>query len=204
MGTTSAASLKVWAERRAAGTAYRGDFGDRLAQHCHPDRNSGCWLFCGSPASSGYARTDIGGRRVLAHRASWEWHNRASIPAGMFVCHRCDTPACVNPDHLFLGTPRDNVEDMDRKGRRRCVSPIGTNNAGSKLNEGAVREILADYAAGVSSTVIAERFSVDKNTIASVLRGDTWKHVPGDRPRLGATAASGRNRRTGYKRRSKK
>jgi len=174
-----------------------------MAARVYPDLNSGCWLFFGRDVN-GYARTDLNGKPMLAHRASWEWHNNRPIPPGMFVCHKCDTPVCVNPDHLFLGTPRDNVADMDRKGRRRCVALRGANSPVARLNDRAVVEILNDYAAGTSSTVIAERLGVGKATVASVLRGETWKHVEGERPRAGATSASNRNRRTGYKRRSAK
>ena len=76
---------------------------------------SGCWLWNGGP-SGGYGKVTVEQRRIGAHRAAYEAF-REPIPAGMEVCHRCDTPPCVNPDHLFLGTRRQNMEDMMKKGR---------------------------------------------------------------------------------------
>lgn len=83
-----------------------------------PIPEAGCWLWTGTANERGYGRVYSGGRMWVAHRLSWTQAN-GPIPSGMFVCHKCDTPACVNPDHLFLGSPRDNVLDMVAKGRHR-------------------------------------------------------------------------------------
>lgn len=81
---------------------------------------SGCWLWVGSVGKLGYGIVDVNGKHANAHRISWELH-RGPIPAGLCVLHQCDVPGCVNPDHLFLGSLRDNTQDMLRKGRN--VSP---------------------------------------------------------------------------------
>lgn len=91
----------------------------RFGRHVCPEPNTGCWLWTGAHSERGYGQIQggrRGGRVVLAHRFAWATAN-GPIPKGFFVCHRCDTPSCVNPDHLFLGTHDENMRDMARKGR---------------------------------------------------------------------------------------
>jgi hypothetical protein len=76
----------------------------------------GCWLWTGGHNASGYGTTKIKANSYLAHRVSWTIH-RGEIPEGLFVCHHCDNPPCVNPDHFFLGTKKDNTQDSIAKGR---------------------------------------------------------------------------------------
>lgn len=84
---------------------------------------SGCWEFSGSGNSrAGHRVFYVNNKRVLAHRAAWEM-SRGPIPDGLCVCHHCDNPPCVNPEHLFLGTVADNNADRDRKGRGRLPDP---------------------------------------------------------------------------------
>ena len=95
-----------------------------------------CWLWTANRNSVGYGMIapGYGGRSsILAHRASWELAN-GPVPAGLFVCHHCDTPLCVNPAHLFLGTDQENKDDMVRKGR----SPKGE-RSGARLHPERMR-----------------------------------------------------------------
>lgn len=97
----------------------------RLTPEAHAERfwrkvqrNEGCWTYSGATNRQGYGRVNVQDRATQAHRYAWVL-TYGSIPNGLFVCHHCDNPPCVRPDHLFLGTPADNAGDMVRKGR--CV-----------------------------------------------------------------------------------
>jgi hypothetical protein len=88
-----------------------------LFARCSPVPETGCWLWA-KGARNGYGALAVDGRVRDVHRLAWELVH-GSVPAGMFICHRCDVPLCCNPDHLFAGTPADNAHDRDRKGRGR-------------------------------------------------------------------------------------
>lgn len=76
-----------------------------------------CWLWLGAKNKDGYGNVWVDGKCMLAHRAVWE-REKFAIGEGLYVLHRCDNPSCVNPNHLFLGTQKDNVRDCAEKGRR--------------------------------------------------------------------------------------
>ena len=145
--------------------------------------NSGCWLSSAS-GPNGYTQVHFQGRRTLGHRASWE-HHFGPIPHGKWVLHRCDTPACCNPAHLFLGTPADNTADMVRKGRGKIATHYGEANTNSKLTAQDVRDIRRLYrpsapgnvANAFSSVGLGRRYGVKPDTIMRVVNGTLWGHV---------------------------
>jgi hypothetical protein len=99
---------------------------------------------------------------------------RSEIAPGLCVCHKCDVPACVNPDHLFLGTPADNAQDRREKGR----SPRGEKHALAKLTAEQVSRIKAMLAEDrLYLTEIAQEFGVSQTTVRAIKAGRTWRHV---------------------------
>ena len=136
---------------------------------------SGCWLWTGMTTSQGYGRMKVLGTRRLAHRISFELHNGESAE-GLCVCHRCDVPGCVNPDHLWLGTIAENVSDMARKGRWHGEKG-NRRNGRAVLTENDVRAIRRDDR---TAKVIAEEYGVALTTIIYARSGVTWGHVKDD------------------------
>lgn len=137
---------------------------------------AGCWEWTGRRFRDGYGEFNFGdGRRSVAHRAAWELL-RGPIPDGLYVCHRCDNPPCVNPDHLFLGTAKDNERDKESKGRRE--SRAGENNGNAALTEGQVHAVRAAAARGDADEVIGERYGVAAATVRGIRTGRDWKSVP--------------------------
>lgn len=124
-----------------------------------PELNSGCRLWSKTCFPHGYGKSSS----RAAHRLAWEAYH-GPIPEGQHVLHRCDTPACVNPAHLYLGSHSRNMRDMCERGR----------GPKSKLGVAQVEAIRADRKAGVPARALARSFGVTPRSIYRVVRGDTW------------------------------
>lgn len=146
---------------------------ERFHEKYCPEPNTGCWLWDRAATPGGYGHFSLEGRPESAHRASWRIY-RGPIPTGLFVCHRCDTPSCVNPDHLFLGTGSDNIRDRHSKGR--SAGPRGSRHGLSKLTDETVCEIRKRYArGGVLQRELGAEFGVNQAAISKVVLGQNWR-----------------------------
>lgn len=134
---------------------------------------SGCWNWTGGTNGVGYGKLQTGGVKWLTHRLSYSLHI-GPIPVGMCVCHRCDNPGCVRPDHLFLGTHQDNMLDKERKGRANHVR--GSALGKGKLSEDTLKSVWKRILQGDPVRSIAEELSVSRETIYLIRRGATWTH----------------------------
>lgn len=130
---------------------------------------NGCWIWTAAILPSGYGHIIVRQTNYMAHRLSYEIHVGA-IPKNMFVLHKCDNRACVNPDHLFLGTQADNMRDMVAKRRQL----YGERNPSAKLTEEQVLEIRE--AVGRHADIAAQ-YGVERSTVGLIKRGKLWKHL---------------------------
>ncbi len=140
-----------------------------------------CWLWTASRTHNGggYGQFKWEQRSVDAHRVSWIIAH-GPIPAGINVLHSCDNPICVRPEHLFLGTDQDNVDDMLAKGRGRFPGmPKGTlagdKNPAAKLTSALVSEIRERASAGEDRISLAQAFSISKSQVGRIIGGCAWK-----------------------------
>lgn len=131
------------------------------------EKTDTCWLWKGNKKENGYGRYFIGsGRYIRAHRFSWS-HLNGEIPKGLLVLHKCDVRECVKPDHLYLGTHKDNMRDMRLKGR-----------VASRLTYSQVTEIRKTYQRGVpgefSQMGLAKKYGVGYSHIAAIVNNKLW------------------------------
>lgn len=136
----------------------------------------GCWLWMGNRTIHGYGKIKAEGKNKSAHRVSYEVF-KGPINDGLWVLHKCDVRACVNPDHLYLGTHADNTADMVKRnrsvkwgGRRK-----GLNNPNCRLSEDEIKEVVILLKSGVTHQRVADRFGVGRSTITHLWLGRTWE-----------------------------
>lgn len=140
-----------------------------------PEPNTGCWLWLGAANRRGYGIYHIEGIQYQATRAAWILYKGDFTP-GMEMCHKCDTPHCVNPDHLFLGTRSDNMLDCSRKKRLRPGRLPGEKNGRAKLTEEKVKEI-KQLLGSKTHNEIAKQFKVSASTVGMIATGRVWTHL---------------------------
>lgn len=137
-------------------------------------------MWTGATTYYGYGVIQKGGAHgglVRAHRVSWELHH-GPIPKGLNICHACDNPPCVNPDHLFLGDQKVNMSDCSAKGRARGGSPPGSKHHQAKLTETHVTAIRHAYTAGgTSHRRLAAEYGVSRKSISNIIHHRSWTHV---------------------------
>jgi hypothetical protein len=146
--------------------------GPRFEDLYVPVPECGCWIWIGCDGGAGYGKFAAGNARIIAHRLSFEIHV-GPIPRGLFVCHRCDVPSCVNPSHLFLGTCQENLNDMKSKGR----SQRGIRNGHVKLTEPQVLQIREALSAGNSQELLASKFGISQSEVSLIKHRKTWVHI---------------------------
>jgi len=138
---------------------------------------SGCWIWTGWQVGKRYGKfwmkvPSSKGKHVLAHRYSYtRFHGQ--IPSDKHVCHRCDVPLCVNPDHLWLGTHQDNMADMAAKNRH-SPAKAGAQNHSAKLTDD---EVVAIFFASGTHKEIAAPYGIDASSVGRIKNGTNWSHI---------------------------
>lgn len=150
------------------------------------NKTDGCWLWTGCTVRGGYGQFSTNKHLISAHRYSYALHS-GPIPDQLNVCHRCDNPACVRPDHLFLGTQAENIADKVAKSRQAKGSTHGTKvkpervargtrQGTSKLTDDQVRAIRA-LRPHLTVRALALQFGVSSSTIQDIVTWQIWKHI---------------------------
>ena len=134
-------------------------------------KGDGCWEWLAGKDNKGYGRFHLNGKSTIAHRTALKFSG-VDIPDDMFACHKCDNPACVNPDHIFIGTCADNLRDMAEKGR----STHGEKNPNAKLCLNDVL-LIRDLCKTQAQTVIAEWFGISSATVSCIHRRKRWADI---------------------------
>ncbi len=150
---------------------------ERFWGKVHIQNATSCWLWLGGRSASGYGFFWFRGRMCQAHRVAWEL-TKGTIPSVTCVLHSCDTPLCVNPRHLWLGSKRDNANDAVSKGRLQPPRNFGEANGQAKLKDFQVLQIKSLYRKGLTQYAIADHFAVDQSRISRILNARSWTHIP--------------------------
>lgn len=142
---------------------------------------NGCWIWKGPKTYNGYGAVTINYKHSTAHRIAYEIVNgpivRTKNPFDTVVCHTCDNPLCVNPDHLYLGTQAENVYDRNLRGRNGYSGMPGERHHQAKLTNKQILEIRKRAAMGENQYDLATAFGVSQTNISMIVTRKTWKHI---------------------------
>lgn len=134
---------------------------------------AGCWFWQAGIQSAGYGCITLNGKQLCAHRVAYMLATGKDIPAGLWVLHSCDNPACCNPAHLRLGTHADNMRDMARRGRGRGGAPCGERNGNARHADTFIYRVISDHrASGRSARATARQWGLALSTLCQWLRGN--------------------------------
>jgi hypothetical protein len=161
-----------WREKFRSLTNLQGPVPDPMK---YPNLKSRCWQWMGVIEPTGYGMMFGQLWGCKAHRFSYAVHN-GIISEGMYVLHKCDHRSCVNPDHLFEGTYKDNSMDMFRKGRDN--RPKGERNHKAKLNRDQVVQIRDRHSNGENRFRLSREFNVNWSTVDRIVKREIWTHIP--------------------------
>lgn len=154
---------------------------ERLLSKISVNHETGCWIWTASKVGGGYGCFHYNRKNIPAHRAAYNILVGV-VPVELEVCHKCDVRLCVNPEHLFLGTHRENMQDCIRKGRAnyRCT-PRGFDHVRPmrKLTDAQVLEIASLRGSRMSNQETIARFGITSNNCRSIWRGESWGHITG-------------------------
>jgi hypothetical protein len=139
--------------------------------------NNGCWEWCSKRDRAGYGQLTRERKNLMAHKLSYQIFV-GPIKKGLYVCHKCDNPPCIRPDHLFLGTQKQNMKDCIEKGRFKIGGNKYSAAANQRLTEKQVKEIRRKYPSGnYTQLELAKFYGVTQTCISDILVFKTWKHL---------------------------
>ena len=149
----------------------RRPFMQRFEEKIEMIPECGCWIWTAATNIHGYGLFIFNGKMQSTHRISWQVY-RGAIPAGMFILHRCDTRLCVNPNHLRIGTQKENIQECHSKGR--AGYKFGEHNGQSILLESQVLQIMSDSR---EHYIIAKDYNISSSLVSALKKGKRWQHI---------------------------
>lgn len=146
---------------------------ETILRNCEKQPN-GCWNWTATICNR-YGQIRINGRRYRSHRVALHVWKNFDLNSNLLVCHTCDNPLCVNPDHLFAGTQKENMQDCKRKGRLVKNFKPGNLHMNAKVTAEQVREMRKLHTAGVKQKDLAIKYNLTQQAISKIITGENWR-----------------------------